>query len=253
MSWAPFHEYIFGIPRAIVCILFIFLAVKIWRLKKDYLLNQLYMVGFLGWATYILMDGIYIIIAPLNPTGYAIARILRDIQLIGVMICSFCIYNAQKIIDQGIPGWKSVRTLIEAIIYGIILGVLLVYDDVVIFDREGTLLDPTVAFQTPALVYKAGTNIDVITLLLSLFPMVVFIGAVIRQFVIIQTKIEDPGLKRRMRQLTWGLAIIPMGLLYFIIQNIVGVYSVGIVLAGFLFWVVSPVVIWKSQNHSKSQ
>lgn len=238
-------EYWLLIPKSFEVILLILLSIKIVKLR-NYLLNQIFCAAFLSWTIYILHDIIVWIIAANSLQMYQIANLLRDLGIIGAMATAFWIYLAINIIQKGEGGLTRKFVITVVIIFSILTILLVIVDRIDVIDENGQII-PLVMLP-PAGYARVIPVVTTITAVLSAFPMFVYFYAIYSIIHMITTKIDDPKLKFRMFLLTLGIAVIPMGMLYFLITSFLGLYGITVSTIGHLLWTSAPILIWSSQK-----
>ena len=68
------------------------------------------------------------------------------------------------------------------------------------------------------------------------------------------TEVEEPSMKKTMLYLTFGIILIPIGIIYFTtVLGIDNFYNFWTVTLGRGFWILAPILIWKSQQDPQKQ
>lgn len=249
-------SYYLIIPKLIDFILFIFLAFKIKNLRKNYILNQLYFTAMIGWGVYIFMDIFIWIVAAESSTWFIIGQILRDIQILGLMVLSFSIYQSQRVIRKGTHYLTKKRLIIDFSIYGILSIALIYFDGIELLSNYGDVILPErlddTNFMNSLGIVRISPAITPIVAVISLVPVVIYIYSLIQQLIIAHS-IKEKTLQKRMYILTIGFFCILAGVIYFILQNVFGWYGFFIVLVGYIFWGIAPILVWKSQSKKQAK
>jgi len=245
MLLAESYDYYLIGPKFFAFVLFVIAGFKIYNLNRKYALNKYYLAGMLSWGIYILMDALIWVISDLSATGYEVGSLMRDLQMFSAMGLGFFIYNAQKIIDKGEKSLYTKRYYVELAVF-IVLSILLVYidgvrvytSDGVIVNKESLPLENVQTYTVPIITEW--------TAILTAFPIVVYAYSIYKQFQLAKSKITEKKLKQRIKKRAVGLILILVGIIYFILQNIVGWSGWAAVLTGYAFWIIAPVLIYQS-------
>lgn len=247
----PAVEYWIMVPKILDFLLSFIIAIKVLRLRPDYILNRIYCVALLAWSGYMLGDVVIWVSAPYSEFLYDLGNLLRDLQMICVISMGFLIYNSQKIINQGASTIINLRFFLEAILFLTVMVWLVIIDGVDVLDASGNVVPKDqLPLNEPG--FHAAPRITAMTAILSIFPIAFYVYALLSQSWIIRTKIKEPELKRRMIRLTLGLACIPVGIIYFIVQTIFGWYNFAVIFFGYVPWTLAPFLILSSQQNSKN-
>ncbi|MCP4764011.1 MAG: hypothetical protein GY870_19720 [archaeon] len=232
-------------------IIFIILAIKIYRAQKN-LLNQLYCVSFLSWAALIGCDAIIRYIGTISEYFFLCANILRDIQMIFGFITAFSIFFSSQIISHGRLGVKeNPKTVIIVLIICIIAGILLLFfDNLIITDLNGTELENPVWGNPESLQVNPNTTIQ--SSILLLFPLVLY-GYATFLLIGFALKQENKEKKTKMALLIIGNSLIAVGLIYTIIIRNIAWQNVTSILIGHIIFSLSPVFIWMSKIQNKKE
>ncbi|HME55011.1 MAG TPA: hypothetical protein VKM55_22590 [Candidatus Lokiarchaeia archaeon] len=231
------------------CCISIILAISIKR-KSKYVLNSLFSMSLLGWATYIGTDAILYQIAPISLFFFKLASVLRDVGMIGIslvplgyILAAFLLKDGEEITFQR----KKKRVILAFIVdFIIILGVILNDSIVVYIQGTKTPIDPTTL--PPMVPYSV--NFDSVTIkgqIAYIFYMsycIWYFAAVYLMFSI--QKGESGRERRRARYIMFGMLMIPVGILYYVLigPNVpTAIYPI-IDFLGHLIWTSSPILIF---------
>jgi hypothetical protein len=250
-------EYILAIPKAISSLLFILIALKIYSMQKDYLLNKIYLITFLTMGFYIILDIAVYLMAPLSSSAYEIANIMFSIQMALLVLFIFLVIQATRVIEKSTTSLFNNTFWIQLIICIVVAILIIIVKNVIVIDDQGNIIPPELLPPTVE-GFKAtnGTNegyTETSTLLISSIPLVLVIYAIGVLFNI-RSKIapEDP-VRAKMLWFIVGITLVPLGLIYFILIAIVGLQDYVSITMGYLFWIISPFLIWKSQSQNKQK
>ena len=242
-------EYILLIPKIIEILMFVFLAIKIYR-SKDYILNKIYCYAFLTWTLYTLSDIIMWSNGANSITWLFIANRFRDLQVIAATIFAFLMYFSTRIIIVGYKGLNKKKIISLFIIFLIIAILLAITDSLDVYDGDGILLTSD-EWESADLVV-VSPNIGIVTAILMMVPLFLYIVSVVSLIKLVKTKIEDPDLKKRMNYLIVGISLIPIGVIYFaIILGFPNIYNAFTGILGRIIWIIAPIFVWLSQRQKK--
>ncbi len=242
-------EYILLIPKVIEILMFVFLAIKIYR-SKDYILNKIYCYAFLTWTLYTLSDIVMWSNGANSITWLFIANRFRDLQVIAAIIFAFLMYFSTRIIIMGYKGINKRKIILIFIIFLVIAILLAITDSLDVYVGDGNILTPD-KWETAALVI-VSPNIGIVTAILMIVPLFLYIISVVSLIKLVKTKIEDLDLKKRMNYLIVGISLIPIGIIYFaIILGVPNIYNAFTGILGRIIWIIAPIFIWLSQRQKK--
>lgn len=225
------------------------LAIKIKKMS-NYVLNTLFFIALIGWASYIGTDAILYEIAPIILVFFNIANLLRHVGMIGISLVPLCYILAAFLIKDGeeITFQQKKKRIILAFVvnFTILMGVI-VNDSIVVYVNgtkipiDPTTLPPTVAY---------SVNFDSVTLkgeIAYIFYMSYCIWYFIAIYLMFSIQKRESGLeKRRARYIMYGMLMIPVGILYYVLlgPNVPpDVYEMLDIL-GHIIWTLSPVLIY---------
>ena len=238
------------IAKIVIVVLFITLAFVIWRQKRDYVLNKMYFAAFICWTLYIGADAFVFVFLPVSSTLYFVGNRLRDIGVFGVMTMAFLIYKSFEIIKDGQDSINKTRLWIEIAIFTALAIALVLVDYVGVFEA-GTNQQVEVAPENLHLYNNDGDLsthpvVPLVTLLLSTVTFILLIYPIVR-LLLLTRNVENRYIKSRMYFLTWGISLIPLGMLYFILMGMTTIYTWWTTGIGYGIWTVAPFLIWRSQ------
>jgi len=244
-----FSTLIIMLAKIADCCISTILAIII-KKKSKYILNTLFFISLLGWATYIGTDAILYQIAPISLVFYNIANLLRDIGMVGIslvplgyILAAFLIKDGEEITFQQ----KKKRILLAFIVdFAIIIGVI-VNDSVLVYVK-GTKITIDPRTLPPTVPYSV--NFDSVTLngqiaFIFYLSYVAWYLAAIYLIFSVQKGKSGPE-KRRASFIMAGMLMIPAGILYYVIfgPRIPLVIYTIFDLLGHVIWILSPVLIF---------
>ncbi|TFH30900.1 MAG: hypothetical protein E4G98_01170 [Promethearchaeota archaeon] len=239
-------EYLTAIPKLIEISLFWILGVKIYRSKRTKL-NTIYAISFFIWTLYTMSDLIMWITAANSPTWLIIDNVIRDIQVISAVIFAFLIYFSTQIVVKGYNGLNWKQIYIMASIFLMIAVLVALVDRLDVYDANNQLLDPSQWDTEPIVVISP--NMGWKTMILMGIPLILYVQSVIALFKLIRDHVDDVGLKYQMYNLIVGIALIPIGILYFaVVLSIPNWYNIVVITIGRSLWIAAPIFIWRSQQ-----
>jgi hypothetical protein len=240
----PLFEFWLLIPKIIEIIIFIIFGAKMY-LRKGYALKQLFSFALLTWGVYIIIDSIVWITAANSLNAYRVVGVLRDISLFLAILMSFLIFLTAKVIENGIQIIKSKLIIITGIVFLIFTILLNMNDQLVVINQNGVILPPE-AFP-PTEKVQVVYQITAWTITSSLVPIGVYLYAIVI-LVKIAKKTTDPIAKKRMWAMIIGIAMIPLGMVYFIMIGLFGNIEIVTASIGHFIWIMAAIFIWISQS-----
>ncbi len=242
-------EYILLIPKVIEILMFVYLAIKIYR-SKDYILNKIYCYAFLTWTLYTLSDIVMWSNGANSVTWLFVANRFRDLQMIAATLFAFLMYFSTRIIIVGYKGINKRKIILIFSIFLVIAILLAITDNLAVYDGNGNPL-PSNEWETADSVV-VSPNIGPITAILMMFPLLLYIISVVSLIKLVKTKMEDLDLKKRMNYLIVGISLIPIGIIYFaIVLGVPNIYNAYTGILGRTIWIIAPIFIWLSQRQKK--
>lgn len=237
------------IPKAINLLLFMYSAFHILNLNRKNKLNQFLFAAFCCWMVWILGDLVIFNIAPINATFFVVAQYLRRVQLAGAVFCSFFFYNAFKVIKFG-EDIINKRFWIEFVLFIVVFFLMTLNKMLYLEDINGNEI--LVSDLPLDQIIRTRPYIPIFFAILSGLPFLVMFYAVFGLIHIINTVIQ-PGVpqRKKMIQLSIGIALIPIGMLYFLIHSMFLPYTFLYIVIGHIVWTISPIFIVSSQRKRK--
>jgi hypothetical protein len=228
---------------------------------KRPMLHQFFMLGFLGWTLYAILN-IFVysfgalsfdINTDIEIIGYSklypslnIANFLRDICLIGFCTQMWGYYYATNLIQKGeLATKKSLKMPFVHIFFVVLMVLTIIYDDVYVTIENGKVD-----------VGGAGNSFTIFSQLI--IPIVVFVIIIIRLNSVLKAIIKDPECdKRYMKKINsfrLGIIMMAMSSIWYIFWRIIGViiypppsYLILFVALGLHgFWIAYPLMIYRS-------
>lgn len=243
------NEIILLFPRLFTFILFSLLGLKILNLQRTYTLNRVYCAAFCIWALFNLFDATLLLIAPLSETAFYIANFFRDIQMSCLIIFAFLIYLSYRIIKEGTQSIVNTRLFIEIAIFCVIIIWIITLDRIEVWNTLNQKI-PASEIKDSVEDLRGVPIISTEIAILAIIPILFYVYAMI-QMLILGSKVDDLTLKKRMTKRAIGLLLIPTGVIYFIIQNVLNWDNIIFILAGYIFYVLASILVWSSQNKEK--
>lgn len=251
----PTHplEYVLIVPKALASIFFLITALKIYSLHKEFTLNKICLFMYLSFSIYLFLDIFVYIFAPYSDFALYIANILFKIQIVLLVVYMYSLYLASMVIKTGDDVLHLKRTWIIGGILVILTLLTLIFKIIVVLDENGNIitnLPPTEEGFKATNGTKEGFS-DFLTLIFSAVPVLLDFYA-LALFIDFRTKLDPQDPKRKqIRFFIIGNLLIPLGLIYFVIQSIIALHDYGWILAGYAFWLIAPYFLWISQIGKK--
>jgi hypothetical protein len=225
-------------------LLFLILGIKIYRVRH-YILNQLFCGIFLFWSLYTLTDVIIYTTAANNELAYNIAIIFWYLQnLCASWICLLILY-ASNVIRESSSSIETSHIPLNIIIFTILGLIISLFSQIVILDETKTMIAINQASTAETVNIQA--LLDLPALIASIFLLCLYLFAVVRLIPTIKHT-STPIIKRKMIQLICGMMLLPLGMIYFIVQSQLGFYGFWEIFIGHFMWMLSPIIIWESQR-----
>ncbi len=240
----PTVEY-YRLPfKIIAIIMFLILAIKMIQIKKN-TLNYLFCFAFLSWTLYLIADSIIMVTAANSSTWFSIGGILRDLTIITAMLTAFLIFLATAIVLKSEKALSKQFYIITFIICILLIILLIPIDSIQIVVNE-ELISPS---ELPPLSGETKVDIDFkwYAGLIAFAPTGIYIYAIVKLTKLTLNSSFSPQLKKRMLDLTIGIGLLAIGILYFVFLNLFGIYSI-LNVGGHILWTISPILIWNSQK-----
>jgi hypothetical protein len=239
-------EYWILIPKGIEVFLFIVLAIKIARLRK-YVLNQIFCVAFLLWAGYIIINSIIYITAAESELAFLVDTVLSAVAISCGLIVAYLIFMATQVILEGA---QEVNKTILGITGGLTVGMavlIFIFQKLEIVDMNNNPL-LTVADWATASMVRVAVPVSPIALAVLVYPMILYLYSIVSLLRLVRTKVKEGELRRRMYYLLAGISLLLIGMVYFVIIQLL--YAVDIVTStiGHGLWILAPIFIWESQQ-----
>lgn len=206
------------------------LAFKIKRMS-GYILNTLFFIAYVGWATFIGTDALLYVIAPWNVASYTIANIMRDVGITMIGLVPLCFVQAGFVIKEGEEvafQMKRTRFIITILVnFAITTGILL--NDRILIVRGGAIVDPATLPPAPPpphfnvswdnLFFFLGINETTISGFIAFVMYLSFVAWYAFSVVLIFIQQRQlTGLQRaRNIRIIIGILMIPGGILYFVL------------------------------------
>ncbi len=235
--------------KLIVAISFLVYGKKV-RKKSDYVVNRLFFYGFLSFALYLILDSAFLILTPASQLWYNIANIVWVLSLLGLFLYTFFTYMAGRIINQGEHILRRKVEVLFLLGLFIIAGTLMgVYSEISVINSSGDVINSSNL--PPTGNFRVIEKFSLLSTILALIPFgfnfwtLIFLNGV-------RKKAKDEHTKKRMELLLWGLFMIPLGLLYFLLRsNFFPIYQFWDSIIGQIFFFIAPLLISKSQALKK--
>jgi magnesium-transporting ATPase (P-type) len=266
---AQFVNLILVIPKSIEAFICIFLVVLLTKrmMKKPpeerYLLNKLFIFAFTCWFLYIGLDAILYNLAAIpfvnmpadvildsQVTGYPseypqvmIAQILRDIAMVAAFLLCYSYFTSSFLISHG-TDWvkqKIFKNIPFNAIYFFIM-IFLVAGDQIGVTKTG--LDIFVEEKWDSMESAISMLLIIVLLLIS---------ATIFFRTVNKLESKDEIFKKRTRQIGWGVLVMGLGGVYWLI---IGIYRslpgvdlpyyiiIALIFLGHFIWMLSPILIY---------
>ena len=248
-------EYLLIVPKTVASILFLLVALKIFHLNKKYALNRIFLITFLSFSVYLLLDIFVYIFAPYSQEMLNIANIIFKIQIFILAFYMYMLFLASLLIKYGTKILKFKWVWLIGVIILILAILICTFKIIVVLDENGNIiteLPPIVTGFKATNGTKEGYN-SLLALLISAFPLLLDIYTIVL-FIQIRNglKIDDPS-RKLMLYFIIGIILIPFGLLYFILQGSVAFNNYPSIIIGYVIWIISPFFLWKSQIGKNSE
>ncbi len=219
----------------------IFMAIRILKKNRSYVLNQIFAGGFICWGLYLLGDSTSFILAPQSEAFFNVAQIIYGLQYIFLFICVYLLMAVGKIIRYGATVLsKKLMFIIEFIVLLICLVVLLVTTRISVFNSEGVINPEDLP---PAGDFTLSEGLNLIAFAASGLPFLLYGHSVFLLLFVIR-KTRDPAARRKLILMGLGIILLPLGLTYFIVLRMVFLnYQILPMLFGQIFFITSPICI----------
>lgn len=253
-------EYLLIVPKTVASILFLLVAIKIYYSNKKYVLNRIFFLTFLSFSLYLLLDIFVYIFAPYSQEMLDIANIIFKIQIFILAFYMYMLFLASLIVKIGAKSIRSKWVWFIGVIIFILVILICTFKIIVVLDDTGKILTELPPIE-PGFKATNGTKVgynSLLALLISGFPLLLDIYTIVL-FIQVRNhlEIDDPS-RKRMRYFIIGITLIPIGLLYFILQGSIAFNNYPSIIIGYVIWIISPFFLWKSQigkdsesNHTK--
>ncbi|MHA1723503.1 MAG: hypothetical protein ACTSXH_01485 [Promethearchaeota archaeon] len=238
-------EFWLYIPKFIEIFCFFFTGIIIYK-KKDYIVNKLFGSAMWSWNIYTISDLIIWTHGADSILMLQIVNIVRDIQIFAAITFAYLIYIATQIIEHSVKAINRKKIIIIGAIF-YVLGILMITNEsIYIRDVEGNVLSPS-EWETASIVIVA-TDIYLFFGALMLFPTILYILSII-SLNRVKKRSNDQALKARMNRLIIGIALVPIGIIYFAIILGLGIVTDTIIwfTLGRLVWILGSIFILSSQ------
>ena len=234
-------------------VLSLILAFKIKKLS-NYILNFLFFIAYVGWATFIGTDALLYVIAPWNEATYTLANILRDVGITMTGMIPLCFLQASFVIKEGEEvAFQLKRKRLIAIVlanFAITTGVVL-FDQILVVSGGVAMhpsdLPPTGNFNVTfdARFVIVGVNDVTLPGFIAFIMYMSFIAWYIFSVGLISSEQRHATGIRRARNLRIiiGILMIPAGITYFVLLPFMRVPGD----LQFIFNVIGQ-VIWASSS-----
>ena len=239
------------IPRLIEIFFFIIVGLKILRQKK-YILNRVYFIAFMCWAGYITIDIFVWTLAVQNIESYQIANSIRDIQLTLALSFSYLIYLATNIIKRGskvLTSFFKKRITIELIALFFIMYFANKWEDLIVIDSTNIFIEPFNLPPTGEFNVIISQNPGAIFGSFGIFTLI--FASIINIIFIIKNGELEEQYKIKMYYLAFGITLVPIGMIYFVIINIYVAINIFTCIIGHLIWTLAPLFIYISKRDIK--
>ncbi|MBN2152347.1 MAG: hypothetical protein JW839_12925 [Candidatus Lokiarchaeota archaeon] len=241
------------IPNALLALV---IALKI-RGQSKYILNHLFYLAFICWSVNIAFDGVLYIIAPNGDFLFHAANIIRDFGIFMLAFTPLCFMLASFVIKEGEEVTLHVKkkrlafTFIMSFLTAVSVALT---DTVLVVDKTTKLpidpqsLPPAGAF---TVTFDSITPAGQLSSILFLAFVTWYVCSVLLMF---SQQARESGRRRaRTRLLMFGILMIPVGIIYFILlPYILPTFQAlsttdlrpWVNLIGQLIWATSPVLVY---------
>ncbi len=246
-------EYVLIFPKLVASALFLMVAIKIYASNKKYLLNRIFLLTFLSFSLYLLLDIFVYIFAPYSATMLLIANIVFKIQLFILTLYMYMLFLASLIVKNGSESMQSKRVWIIGGILLVLMVFICIFKIIVVLDSNGEVITdlPPVTSGFKATNATGEGYSDILVLLITGFPLLLDVYTIVL-FTQVKNGLQsnDPA-RKQMVYFIIGIILIPAGLIYFILQGMIAFNSYPSIILGYAIWIASPFFIWKSQIGKK--
>lgn len=244
-------EYWILIPKGIVIVLSLVLAVKIYRLQ-NYLLNKIYAAAFVLWAGYITTISIIFWTAAESEIAFIVGNILHVVGLICSLYFIYALWMASLIIrksTQELHRWP----LIGFVITTVLAIVVAITQRIQVLDASSGASLEIVAEWEAASAVLVVTPVTFTGALLVVFPSVVALYAIISLTMLVRGKITDAALKQRMYLHITGFSLILVGWLFFVVIQALEVITIATGTIGHAIWASGLLCFWFAQKRGSRE
>ncbi len=264
------------LPRSINALLILIVLLKLYKkylhtiFRQRPLLNQLYIIGLLGWFGYLSLDIIIPIIAPISfispfpdgkHVGYLsaypsllIANILRDIGLLGAIITSWSYLIAAFSIKYGELRTKKVFLDNKIVMFLIVIfSIITTFGDRVMVETYNNQVYTTATWEG---IY----GVFLVSVIILFFGSGILLFSILKSTVTTET---DAKYRKKVKFLMYGVIAVIGGNTYWlflsqlrkwfnpwIMEN--GLYGIfGFNWIGHFIWMLSPIFIFLGLKEDK--
>ncbi len=205
-------EYVLILPKTVASILFFLVAMKIYSINKKYALNRFFLLTFLSFSLYLLIDIFVYIFAPYSQEMFAIANITFKIQIFILGFYMYMLFLASLIIKIGAKILRSKWIWLIGIIFLILVILICTFQIIVVLDENGNIITELPPIE-PGFKATNGTKEgynSLLTLFISGFPLFLDIYTIIL-FIQVRSKlsINDPS-RKNMMYFIIGIILVPI-------------------------------------------
>jgi hypothetical protein len=228
-------------------IFFIFMALQIRQKNREYILNKIFAAAFISFAIYLISDSLAYLFAPQGYVWYMIGRIFYVIGYTGLFSYSFILVNGVRVIKNGeIVLEDKVKLWLLFGITFVCLGLFLVSTKIKIYNGLNQLIDPQNLPPTDSFYMTEG--LTTASIIASILPLI-FYGFAVTTIIRIINSSQNPSIKRNMIFMGLGIAMIPIGIIYFMVRGLIWQeYSIFSTIIGHIFYISSPIAIYFSSS-----
>ncbi|MCF2138814.1 MAG: hypothetical protein K9W44_02005 [Candidatus Lokiarchaeota archaeon] len=247
----PFHSRIHPVIVAVklfVLVFYLFSAYKVYK-KQNSTLNKCFATSFVAWAGFNFFDIIVLYIAPLSYTAFIIAQVFWRIQLLMLFILTYFTYNTACIVQSSLYIMKEKKQLLLQIsILAISYIILAIFSNISIQYASGAPLNPVT--DLPPNDDFVVKDVFGVFAVIFVVPLSFYLIASFRLGTIAKS-LKNKELKRKVIYTIIGNLLIPIGLIYFLIRDLIWEATILNTAIGQVVFVFSPIFIFLSQR-SKS-
>ena len=236
----------------LVTVVFSFVLAFRIRKQSNYVLNRLLFVGLIGWGGYITLDTILFPIAPLSPTLFFVADVMRHFSMVSIGIVPIAFFLAAQVIKNGED--MALRQRRKHVIFWACLNIaiitaLLFTDSIAVYNigPPAQIIDPSTLPPAPGVNYNVNFDTFSIKGQVAFFIYMGYCVWFVGDVIIMGTVIAKQRGYARLRSvlLMLGMFMIPLGISYFVIVGFVTMpidIRNALTIGGQLVWAASPIL-----------